>query len=169
MFNCLKHGHEHIVWKCHLCCSEALYRCGNRYTCEDCHSWGWLEDHNRDCVGGANCPLGVPHPKASQDPIKGMYPLGCSLCRQTDKIAGEHKNVSEIKLDKSNGPDYKVDYRFVNYNPLEKKLEFKYRMVDPERPHVLYLQEKRVKMYSTDPALDEDKKKKMAEAEKHRQ
>ena len=81
MFNCLKHGHEHIIWKCQLCCSEAVYRCSGHYYCEDHHSWHWLEDHNADCEGGENCPLGVPHPKASEDPKKSMYPLGCYLCR----------------------------------------------------------------------------------------
>ena len=37
-FNCPQHGHKYIAWKCSLCCSEALFRCGPTYYCDDCHS-----------------------------------------------------------------------------------------------------------------------------------
>ena len=36
-FNCKKHGHKHITWKCFLCCSEALFKCGSSYFCDSCH------------------------------------------------------------------------------------------------------------------------------------
>ena len=76
-YNCSTHGHKFITWKCHLCCKEALFRCGISYFCESCHRDGGVSAI--DCKG-KNCPLGVPHPPAG-DPIKSMYPLGCSLCR----------------------------------------------------------------------------------------
>ena len=95
-FNCDKHGHKFITWKCHLCCSESLFRCGNRYLCQACH-----DDFGRclvkDC-GGVDCPLGIPHPPASKDPIKGMYPLGCSLCRvKTKKTYTGLSAIEEVK------------------------------------------------------------------------
>lgn len=61
-----------------MCCSEALYKCGTSYFCEECHDDGDGELY--DC-GGVDCPLGVPHPPASHNALKAMYPLGCSLCR----------------------------------------------------------------------------------------
>ena len=61
---CKTHGHQYITWKCHLCCSEALFRCGMAYYCNRCHDG---PDHKiRDC-GGVDCPLGVSHPPASKD------------------------------------------------------------------------------------------------------
>ena len=50
-----------------------------------------------------NCPLGVPHPSASRDPLKSMFPLGCSLCRMekgaANYLGAQRVNVvEEIKL-----------------------------------------------------------------------
>ena len=93
-YTCKIHGTKHITWKCHKCCTEALYKCGNSYYCEEHHDGGW-EDYLDDC-GGVNCPLGVPHPPASYDALKGMYPLGCSLCRV--KTAG-HAKVFQVDIE----------------------------------------------------------------------
>ena len=81
---CKEHGHKFITWKCCFCCKEALFRCGMTYFCDDCHRDGGKG--GKDC-DGINCPLGVPHPPASKDPLKAMYPLGCSLCRKV-KVLG---------------------------------------------------------------------------------
>lgn len=85
---CQKHGHKHITWKCCFCCSEALFRCGMTYFCDPCHSRGGVIN---DC-GGVDCPLGVTHPPASREPLKAMFPLGCSLCRKAKALG-----TSEIK------------------------------------------------------------------------
>ena len=53
-----------------------------------------------DC-GGVDCPLGVPHPPASHNAMKAMYPLGCSLCRiKPDKnfLGVESAAITEVKL-----------------------------------------------------------------------
>ena len=120
-FNCKKHGHKHITWKCHLCCSEALFRCGNAYFCEPCHRNPWSTPPN-DC-GGVNCPLGVPHPPASRDAVKSMYPLGCSLCRMERGGAnylGAQGAVEEVKLDDARPKiDAKVAAQYEYFNPLQ--------------------------------------------------
>ena len=90
---CEIHGVKYITWKCYKCCKEALYFChGTSYLCAD-HHHGTIIEHILDC-GGVDCPLGVPHPPASNDPLKSMYPLGCSMCRKTDLIS------QEVELDK---------------------------------------------------------------------
>ena len=97
IYNCKKHGHKYITWKCYLCCSEALFRCGNSYLCELHHEgikpWGSVEH----CPGPDRCPLKIPHPPNSADPINSMYPLGCSLCRKTDNIDALQV-IEEVKL-----------------------------------------------------------------------
>ena len=50
IFNCPLHGHKHITWKCHLCCSEAIYRCGSDYTCRAHHD-GWKPKVPEKCLG----------------------------------------------------------------------------------------------------------------------
>ena len=77
-FFCKLHGSKFITWKCYLCCTEALYKCGDRYYCEAHHDW---EEHEPEECDGVNCPLGVPHPPNSKNHLKSMYPLGCSICR----------------------------------------------------------------------------------------
>lgn len=67
---------------------------------ETCRNAG--EPEPKDC-GGVNCPLGVAHPPASNDPFKAMYPLGCSLCRKikpgkTFKKPA-NQSIKEVELD----------------------------------------------------------------------
>ena len=100
VFNCPKHGHKHITWKCHLCCTEALYRCGNAYFCEAHHDQKKPKEAEK-CLK-ENCPLGIEHPPNSNNPIEGNYPLGCSICRQEKKnYLGDQNNfmIEEEKLD----------------------------------------------------------------------
>ena len=62
---------------------------GNGNFCTPCHNDAMAGRLNpkSDCVGGDDCPLGVPsHPKADRDAKKARYPLGCRLCR-SEKIA----------------------------------------------------------------------------------
>ena len=78
-----------------------------------------------DCTGGPDCPLGIPHPPASLNPIKAMYPLGCSLCRKTNHIiedAEAQGAVEEIDLDEDDAPGYiwNADYQY--YNPLNENV-----------------------------------------------
>ena len=101
---CDKHGEEQIDWKCMYCCSVALFCCfGTHYFCERCHDEYCDNDEVvkiRDCKG-KNCPLGVPHPPASDDYTKSTYPLGCGLCR-SDHLADMHENdilVQEVSMD----------------------------------------------------------------------
>ena len=124
-YNCEKHGHKFITWKCYACCSEALYLCGSMYLCEDHHNGHlngtYKQNEIMDC-GGVDCPLGVPHPTASKDPIKSMYPLGCSLCRvKTYGVApvSEEVNLDDFKpkLDLSQAANYRC------YNPLYDKVQ----------------------------------------------
>ena len=112
-YNCKKHGHKYIAWKCSLCCSEALFRCGPTYFCDDCHHGN--DDELTDCEGGPDCPLGVPHPPASRNPIKAMYPLGCNLCRRLEGVEEEAK-IEEIELDDE--VRYQIDQRYQHFNPL---------------------------------------------------
>ena len=42
-----------------------------------------------DCFG-LDCPLGVPHPRASNDIKVSTFPLGCGLC--------EKKRVNEVVI-----------------------------------------------------------------------
>ena len=34
---CLAHGRKFIQYKCCMCCSEALFKCGDTYYCDPCH------------------------------------------------------------------------------------------------------------------------------------
>lgn len=119
---CKLHGDFFITWKCCKCCSEALFKCGPMYFCDDCHEGGEGEG---DC-GGVDCPLGVPHPPASNNSMKSMYPLGCSLCRNVKMIQGEgqdvHGAIEQIDLDEDEYKNYIVDTTgFKAYNPLLNK------------------------------------------------
>ena len=88
---CEAHGNEFVDWKCMFCCSIALFICagGTGNYCTPCHNdamAGRLKVKT-ECMGGDNCPLGVPrHPKGDRDPKKARFPLGCSLCR-SEKLA----------------------------------------------------------------------------------
>ena len=125
-FNCKKHGHKHITWKCFLCCSEALYKCGNSYFCDSCHQRAW-DTPPQDC-GGVNCPLGVPHPPASRDPMKSMYPLGCSLCRMekgkgASYVGVQGLAVEEVKLNNSRPKgDLARSAMWEQYDPLQDEV-----------------------------------------------
>ena len=111
-FNCAKHGHKFITWKCNFCCSEALFRCaGSAFFCDDCHN-GDRPEEVPDCVGGAGCPLGVPHPPATSGEdgqagnLKAMYPLGCSLCRKVKNLEEDRSGaIEEVQLD-----DQEIEY-----------------------------------------------------------
>ena len=88
---CDLHGNEFVDWKCLFCCSLATFICagGTGHYCTPCHNDAMAGRLNTktQCVGGAECPLGVPrHPKANRDAKKARFPLGCSLCR-SEKIA----------------------------------------------------------------------------------
>ena len=105
-----------------FCCSEALFRCGNTYYCEYHHN-NYGRCVINDC-GGVNCPLGVPHPPASEDPLKSMYPLGCSLCRVKTKgnYVGTNGAVAEVGIDKVTAANSKYQKMYVKYNPLFDKI-----------------------------------------------
>ena len=89
---CEKHGNEFIDFKCMYCCSVGLFLCakGRYYFCQPCHNDimnGGKHKVQTDCTGGPGCPLGIPcHPKANDDPKKGAFAIGCSLCR-SEKLA----------------------------------------------------------------------------------
>ena len=85
-----------------MCCSEALYRCGNSYFCEAHHD-GQKRHVAEPCLGPGKCPLGVPHPPNSMDPYKSMYPLGCSLCRKANAITAAAM-IEEFKLEEEKKP-----------------------------------------------------------------
>ena len=73
-----------------------------------------------DC-GGVDCPLGVPHPAASKNPIKSMYPLGCSLCRI--KTYGAAQVSEEVNLDYIKPKfDLSEAALYRRYNPLNDKV-----------------------------------------------
>ena len=87
---CKKHGNEFIDRKCMFCCSLAQFICcrGRFYFCQPCHNDamnGGKHGPKTACEGGENCPLGLEwHPKAHDDPKKGAFALGCSLCRSNN-------------------------------------------------------------------------------------
>ena len=79
---CKTHNNDQaIIWKCMYCCSEATYLCnmGTLHLCKNCKKKSeYHRKFNTQCRGGAECPLGVPHPRAgSMTP----FPLGCGLCK----------------------------------------------------------------------------------------
>jgi len=91
---CDKHSHEHIIYKCNYCCSEALFNCGpDMYMCHPCHEEFmdkcWRRSAMRGqkmelkcCIGtGKRCPLGCKHPPANEDVHKSVFAIGCGLCR----------------------------------------------------------------------------------------
>ena len=122
-YNCPTHGHHHITWKCHRCCSEALFRCGTAYLCDPCHR-NFGKNIVKDC-GGKNCPLGVPHPPASNSPLSGMFPLGCSLCRvkPDQEYKGANFGIEEIKLDQQSRQETRDLSQIYNrHNPLNAKV-----------------------------------------------
>ena len=102
--DCEKHGRQQIDWKCMFCCNVALFHCfGTHYFCKRCHDEWLTPPYNhvelRDC-NGVNCPLGVPHPPASADHTKSVFPLGCGLCR-SDRLCEMRENdmlVQEVAL-----------------------------------------------------------------------
>lgn len=63
------------------CCSEATYLCnmGTLHLCKSCKQKPeYHRKFNTQCRGGAECPLGLPHPRAgSMTP----FPLSCGLCK----------------------------------------------------------------------------------------
>ena len=102
---CEMHGKEQIDWKCMYCCSVALYNCfGTHYFCNRCHDEYLQSPYNqvklRDC-NGVDCPLGVPHPVASSDHTKSIFPLGCGLCRSDRRVEMRENEmlVQEVSLD----------------------------------------------------------------------
>ena len=106
---CAIHGSQYIAWKCYMCCREALYLCsGTMYLCEYHHRgdvWYNPKTKVEDC-GGVNCPLGVNHPPASKDPMKSNYPLGCSLCRKTEKLGKDAKPaIQAIEIEETKRTD----------------------------------------------------------------
>ena len=116
--NCAIHGKDYIDWKCMYCCDVALFRCFGTHTmCNRCH-----DEYNRTCnptlkdCGGVNCPLGIHHPPASSDYKKGVYPLGCSICRSEKlkkgkgHICGSEKNESEVKKVKIVRPEVDIEF-----------------------------------------------------------
>ena len=62
----------------------------------------------QDCHGH-NCPLGVAHPPAGQDPAISAYPLGCGLCRAERMAAKKVDGVfmQEVKLTQNFNWTYK--------------------------------------------------------------
>ena len=119
---CPIHGSEYIAWKCYMCCREALYLCsGTMYLCEYHHRgdvWYNPKTKVQDC-GGKNCPLGVNHPPASKDPMKSNYPLGCSLCRKTEKLGKEAKPaIQAIEIEETKRTDLANFSEQKQYNPL---------------------------------------------------
>ena len=102
-FSCPKHGHFFIRWKCIFCCSFAQFKSGNTYLCKE-HAFNDGNNVPRDC-GGVRCPLGVPHPPASANPLKSMYPLGCKLCKNQEK---KQKMREEKKAREAMEKDIKI-------------------------------------------------------------
>ena len=105
-----------------MCCREALYLCsGTMYLCEYHHrSDVWYNPKTKveDC-GGVNCPLGVNHPPASKDPMKSNYPLGCSLCRNTEKLGKDTKPaIQAIEIEETKRTDLANFSEQQQYNPL---------------------------------------------------
>ena len=99
---CKKHGDAAIAWKCMFCCSEALYQCGgSHFFCEDHHD-GYKDQREVEDCKGVNCPLGVPHPPASNNPRMSAFPLGCSICRAENlkSCIGEAqlRDMDEVKI-----------------------------------------------------------------------
>ena len=72
---------------------------------------------------GVNCPLGIPHPRASDDPHQSAFPLGCGLCRsermskvQVDGMIQEHSLKKQIKwtpikIEEEKEPKPQTQYR----------------------------------------------------------
>ena len=121
--NCAIHGHEFITWKCYKCCKEAQYLCfGYMHLCEKHHA-GIFDRRPDGCkiedCGGVDCPLGVPHPPASSDPKKSMYPLGCSLCRDTERISSAA--IQEVCLEEKNWSEESNFQNYRQFNPLKTK------------------------------------------------
>ena len=121
-YNCPKHGHKYITWKCHKCCREALYFCfGTTYFCKYHHDEN-MHGPAEDC-GGVNCPLGVPHPRPCDDPKKSAYPLGCSLCRvkTNSNFQGAALAIEEVKLEEEKKMVDNSEL-YARYNPLMDKV-----------------------------------------------
>ena len=100
---CEKHGNLQIDWKCMFCCSVAVYHCfGTHWFCDRCHRNTRGPSHNHtlyDC-DGVDCPLGVPHPPAHNDPKKSSFPLGCGICRseRLEELKRNENIIQEVSL-----------------------------------------------------------------------
>lgn len=106
--DCKKHGKTDIDFKCCYCCSVALFHCGgNFYFCDPCHAEycaNGCKVELKDC-GGVNCPLGVRHPPADNDPNQSVFPLGCGLCRTEELDTIKSKlGVVQIRTEEAFAP-----------------------------------------------------------------
>lgn len=93
-------GHEDaVVWKCHYCCSAAVWFCGGTtHYCEPCHSGGYNKNHSCPPAGLDTCPIGLPtgHPQGEEKA------LGCGLCSEVlmaqakVKVADANPNANRV-------------------------------------------------------------------------
>lgn len=95
---CTVHGPSFAIYKCDLCCSLAVWECGQSHYCEPCHS-GSMETI-QPCPGLHCCPLGILHPPNNNSGTAFVF--GCTACCGC-------KDMNEVEEGYANS-DYQSDY-----------------------------------------------------------
>jgi len=92
---CTVHGPSFAIYKCDVCCSLAVWECGQSHFCESCHNGSM--DTIQPCPGIHCCPLGIRHPPNNNNGTAFVF--GCTACCGCE-------DMNEVDA----GSDYQSDY-----------------------------------------------------------